>query len=67
MKVHKLERSEQVADHQAAAIEALDWLQRLGSTTIDVVAHRIVHGGQRVTKPVVVTDTIRHPSALPDS
>jgi acetate kinase len=55
---HKLEQSERVADHKAAAVRAVDWLRQLGSITIDAVAHRIVHGGQHVTKPVVATDAI---------
>jgi acetate kinase len=55
---HKLEQAEAIADHEAAAIRALDWLRQLGRITLDAVAHRIVHGGQHVTKPSVATDTI---------
>jgi acetate kinase len=55
---HKLEESQQIADHKAAALRALDWLRQLGSITIDIVAHRIVHGGEHVTKPAVATDAI---------
>jgi acetate kinase len=55
---HKLEQSEPVTDHKAAAIRALDWLRQFGNKTIDAAAHRIVHGGQHVTKPAVATDTI---------
>jgi len=55
----KFEQSEQVADHKAAAVRALDWLGQFGSMAIDAVAHRIVHGGQHVTTPAVaVSDTI---------
>jgi acetate kinase len=55
---HTLEQSEPVPDHKAAAIRALDWLRQLGSATIDAVAHRIVHGGHRVTKPAIATQAI---------
>jgi acetate kinase len=55
---HQLEQSAQVTDHQDAAIRALEWLRQLGTITIDAVAHRIVHGGQHVTKPAVATARI---------
>jgi acetate kinase len=62
---HKLQRSEQVADHKAAAVCAIDWLEQPGGTTIDAVAHRIVHGGEHVTEPVLATESIM--SALSDA
>jgi acetate kinase len=54
----RLEHSEQIADHQTAAIRALDWLGQLEGTTIDAIAHRIVHGGEHVTEPARVTEAI---------
>jgi len=62
---HKLESSEPIADHKAAAVRALDWLGEIGSANIDAVAHRIVHGGEQVTEPAIVTDGIL--SALSDA
>jgi acetate kinase len=58
-KGHQLERRpEQICDHKAAAVRAVDWLEQLGGTTIDAVAHRIVHGGEHVTEPARATDAI---------
>jgi acetate kinase len=62
---HKLELLEPIADHQAAALRALDWLGQFGSATIDAVGHRIVHGGEQVTEPTSVTDATL--SALNDA
>ncbi len=55
---HKVEQSAPVTDHQAAAARAIDWLGQPGSIAIDAVAHRIVHGGERVTEPVIATDEV---------
>ena len=55
---HQLEQSEPITDHKVAAVRAIDWLGRHDSTTIDAVAHRIVHGGEHVTEPVLATDAI---------
>jgi acetate kinase len=54
---HRLEHSEPLADHQAGAVRAIDWLRQL-SAGIDAIAHRIVHGGQQVTEPCLATDAI---------
>ncbi len=54
----KLEQSEQIADHKAAAIRAIDWLVQRGDIIIDAVAHRIVHGGEQVTAPALATESI---------
>jgi acetate kinase len=60
-----LERSEPIADHKAAALRTMDWLDQIGCRTLDAVAHRIVHGGEQVTQPALVTDAII--SALGDA
>ena len=44
-----------VADHEAAMSEALGGLDAAG---IDVVAHRVVHGGARFADPVVIDDEV---------
>lgn len=62
---HTLERSEPIADHKTAALRTIEWLGEVGCGTLDAVGHRIVHGGEQVTQPVVVTDTIV--SALSDA
>jgi acetate kinase len=46
---------ERVSDHAAALTTALE---RIGGERIDCVAHRVVHGGERFTEPVVVDDAI---------
>jgi acetate kinase len=52
------EQSEAIPDHRAAAVRAVDWIRHAGTTAIDAVAHRIVHGGEQVTRPARITDTI---------
>ncbi len=44
---------ERVTDHAAALDSALE---QVGGEQIDCVAHRVVHGGERFTAPVVVDD-----------
>ncbi len=46
---------ERVTDHAAALATALE---RVGDAGISVVAHRVVHGGERFTEPVLVDDAI---------
>src|SRR5947209_8021458 len=55
---HTVERSEAIPDHRAAAVRALDWLVHPGTSEIDAVAHRIVHGGEQITEAARVTDAI---------
>src|SRR5262249_26521016 len=55
---HQIELSEAVPDHRAAAVHALDWLGQQGIAAVDAVAHRIVHGGEQVTEPALVTKPI---------
>ena len=57
-KGHQLEQPEHIADHKTAALRVIDWLEQVGGTTIDAVAHRIVHGGEHVTEPALATDAI---------
>jgi acetate kinase len=54
----KLEISEPVVDHKTAAVRVIDWLCQPGNTTIHATAHRIVHGGERVTEPALATADI---------
>jgi acetate kinase len=49
-----------VANHEAAAGRAVDWLEQAGDAAVDAVAHRIVHGGERVTQPVIATSEVMH-------
>ncbi|MGA2411264.1 MAG: acetate kinase, partial [Candidatus Binataceae bacterium] len=55
--VPAVERAEPVAGHAEAAMAILD---ALGATELelDAAAHRIVHGGERVTEPAFATDAI---------
>jgi acetate kinase len=55
---HTLEGSEPMADHKTAAVRTIDWLGQIGCQTLDAVAHRIVHGGEQVTQPAIVTDAV---------
>jgi acetate kinase len=55
---HEVALSEAITDHHAAAVRAMDWLGQLGDTAIDAVAHRIVHGGEHVTVPTLVTNAV---------
>jgi acetate kinase len=48
-----------VPDHDQAARLLIGWLgSRLGSSGIDAVGHRVVHGGERFTSPVVIDDAV---------
>jgi acetate kinase len=56
-------RSEQIstiADHAAAAVGAIDWLRQTSTLTVDAVAHRVVHGGERIVEPSVATAEVMH-------
>jgi acetate kinase len=50
----KLDGAAPVADHAEAALRALDWLNEGdGKQQLDAIAHRIVHGGDHVSEPVI--------------
>ena len=55
----KLDAPVAVANHAEAALHAIEWL-RAGTATsqLDAIAHRIVHGGDRVNEPVIVDDSV---------
>jgi acetate kinase len=56
---HKTEEAVPVENHAAAALRALEWVRTVNdSSTIDGVAHRIVHGGDSVKAPVVADDRV---------
>lgn len=42
-----------LADHQAAVRWVVDWV-RATATPIEAVGHRVVHGGERYTRPIVI-------------
>ena len=47
--------------HQHAALHALDWMQSLPNEPLgqlDIVAHRVVHGGGEVEEPRIVDDKV---------
>ena len=54
----KSDASAAVANHAEAAARALDWLRGGKALQLDAVAHRIVHGGDRVSEPVIVDDQV---------
>jgi acetate kinase len=45
-----------VPDHADGVRRMLDWLSRSGVAAIDAVGHRVVHGGERLTRPVVLDE-----------
>src|ERR1700693_1324727 len=47
--------------HEAAARHALDWLKALERDYVkdlNAVAHRIVHGGSTISRPMIVDDSV---------
>src|ERR1700722_18623119 len=55
------ERAAPASNHKAAALHALTWLEALDSKPInglDMVAHRIVHGGGEVEGPRIVDESV---------
>ena len=52
-----IDRAEPVADHAEAALRILD-LFDTANPELDAVAHRIVHGGERVTEPAFATAAV---------
>ena len=48
-----------VANHAQAALHAIDWLRAgTGQLQLDAIAHRIVHGGDRVSAPARADDGV---------
>jgi acetate kinase len=46
-----------VANHAQAALRAIEWLRAgAGAAQLDAIAHRIVHGGDRVSEPAMIVD-----------
>lgn len=55
----KTEISDPVENHAAAALRTLQWLgPTFGDSKPDVVAHRIVHGGEQVTAPAIADEAV---------
>ena len=53
----KSEGSEPIRDHASAAVFALGWLESVAGKLqerLGAVAHRVVHGGEEITEPVIV-------------
>src|SRR6266446_9870024 len=51
----------ELSDHASAATFALSWLDSAGAglvESLDVVAHRIVHGGEEITEARIVDDSV---------
>jgi acetate kinase len=46
------------ADHGAGVERVLAWLESAGGPRPDAVGHRVVHGGARFTRPVVIDDDV---------
>lgn len=54
-------KKQEVPDHEAAANLALSWLDFIGAgpgKSLDVAAHRIVHGGEDVIEARIVDDNV---------
>jgi acetate kinase len=50
------ERAVEAADHLAAAASVIDWVERaVGLASVVAVGHRVVHGGERYSRPVPIT------------
>jgi acetate kinase len=47
-------------DHRAALAQLFAWLGTRGEYEVRAIGHRVVHGGDRHTAPVVVTDAVLH-------
>jgi acetate kinase len=54
-----LDAAAPVANHAEAAVRAIDWLNEGDSEAqLDAIAHRIVHGGDHVSEPVIADDGV---------
>jgi acetate kinase len=48
-----------VANHAEAALHAIAWLREGDiALRLDAIAHRIVHGGERISEPVIADDKV---------
>ena len=47
-----------VPDHADGIRRMLDWLSRGGVPGIDAVGHRVVHGGERLTRPALLDEGV---------
>jgi len=55
----KFDAAAPVANHAEAALQAIKWLHEgQGDPQIEAIAHRIVHGGDRVSEPVVADEKV---------
>jgi acetate kinase len=55
----KFDAAAPVANHAEAAVRAIDWLNEgAGQPQLDAIAHRIVHGGDHVSEPVIADDGV---------
>lgn len=50
------ESDEDIHDHAAASLRALDWLGENGLGDVSAVAHRVVHGGSVFSEPALLDD-----------
>ncbi len=57
---HKVADAAGAPDHASAALMALSWMESVtgGLNQVNVVAHRVVHGGEQVTHPALVNDEV---------
>lgn len=54
-----LDSGEVAADHEQALSMTLVWCrEKLGGGTLQAVGHRVVHGGERFSAPVLVDETV---------
>lgn len=51
-----MESDEDIPDHAAASLRALDWLSDAGLGKASAVAHRVVHGGSAFSEPALLDD-----------
>ena len=56
--VERIGQQDGVADHDAAMAVVMRELAPLDEAGVDVVAHRVVHGGARFAEPVVIDDDV---------
>lgn len=55
----QLDAADAVANHAEAALHAIAWLREGDSALqLDAIAHRIVHGGDGVSEPVIADDYV---------
>lgn len=58
---HCLEGAASAPDHPTAALRTLDWLKASAGGEgfrPDAVAHRVVHGGEEISAPAVIDETV---------